>query len=267
MIPLHDDNPTVHTPYVTLGIVVLNFVAFVWLIALPPEKQELVIVTRGFIPKRMAQLADPRVPVLVDLEPRRELLVFGRRIAIDQPRVQLPPNPTQIYASAVTAMFLHGGWLHLIGNMWFLWLFGNNIEDRLGHLPYAVFYLFGGLLATAVHWSIDPASTVPVIGASGAVAAILGAYLVKYPFAQIKTLVPFVFLIIVELPAIVVLGLWFATQILEGLGGLRLGINGGVAWWAHVGGFIAGMVLMPLLCAIIPPDPDQAERSPREMFV
>jgi hypothetical protein len=146
-------------------------------------------------------------------------------------------------------MFLHGGWLHLIGNMWYLWIFGDNVEDRLGHFPFFIFYLLSGIGAGIVHTILNANTFVPTIGASGAIAGVLGAYLVSYPFARVLTLVPiFVFIQVIEIPAMIVLGFWFVIQFFSGAAALATaGPNsGGVAWWAHVGGFVIGMVLIGL---------------------
>jgi len=133
--------------------------------------------------------------------------------------------------------------MHLIGNMWFLWIFGNNIEDRLGIIAYILLYMLGGLLATATHWLTDPSSTTPVIGASGAVAAILGAYAITWPWARIHTLVFLLFFVtIVDVPALIVLGVWFLGQVVAGMQGM----SQGVAIAAHIGGFVAGMLMMPV---------------------
>ena len=138
--------------------------------------------------------------------------------------------------------------------MWFLLIFGDNIEDRLGHALFAVFYLVGGLAATAFHWAIDPASTMPIIGASGAIAAVLGGYAVTYPHARIRTLIIMIFVTVIELPAYLFLIFWFGVQLFSGLGAMGGQMDGGVAWWAHVGGFIAGAAAMPLLSLIVPRD-------------
>jgi len=147
----------------------------------------------------------------------------------------------------LTSMFLHGGWLHLIGNMWYLWIFGDNIEDRLGHFTYLVFYLLCGLGAGIVHTILNYDVMVPSIGASGAIAGVLGAYVVSYPRARILTLIPiFIFIQIIEIPALIVLGFWFVMQFLSGFAslGAAAASAGGVAWWAHVGGFVIGMLLV-----------------------
>jgi membrane associated rhomboid family serine protease len=148
-----------------------------------------------------------------------------------------------------TSMFLHGGWMHLIGNMLYLWIFGDNIEDRLGHFTFLIFYLLCGLGAGVVHTILNYQTVVPSIGASGAIAGVLGAYLVSYPRARVLTLVPiFVFVQFIEIPALLVLGFWFVMQFLYGTASLASATpnSGGVAWWAHVGGFVIGMLLVGL---------------------
>jgi membrane associated rhomboid family serine protease len=139
------------------------------------------------------------------------------------------------------AMFLHGSWLHIGGNMLYLWIFGNNVEDRLGRIAFVGFYLLGGLAATGLQLAFGPNSAVPNLGASGAIAAILGAYAVMFPRARVYTLVIFFFITAVELPALVVLGAWFVLQFFSGVGSLGTDVNGGVAYWAHVGGFVFGL--------------------------
>jgi membrane associated rhomboid family serine protease len=154
-----------------------------------------------------------------------------------------------IAVSFFTSMFLHGGWLHLIGNMWYLWIFGDNVEDRLGHFTYLVFYLLCGLGAGIVHTILNYNVDLPSIGASGAIAGVLGAYVVSYPFARVQTVIPiFIFIQIIEIPALIVLGFWFVMQFFYGATTLAsaTGNTGGVAWWAHVGGFVIGMILVPL---------------------
>lgn len=251
MFPLHDDNPTYRTPVVTYGIIVVNALAFLWLLGVQRAELPQVYVEHGFVPARIGQLATGK-PIEVPVE-RLDIHPITRQpVRVRQP-IRLPPDRKAILLSLVTCMFMHGGWLHLIGNMWFLWLFGNNVEDRLGSVPFLVFYFVGGLAATACHWAVEPHSTVPVIGASGAVAAVLGAYAITWPWARVTTLVfLFFFITIIRLPALVVLGFWFAGQLLEGFHALNLGLSGGVAWWAHVGGFLAGLAAMPALRELIP---------------
>lgn len=246
LVPFGDNIPSRRLPVVTCALIGVNLLALVWVSQLSPLDQQLVAIERGFIPARLGQLVHRR-PLAVDVE------LLGRHPHLRLPVVvkreyRLGPNPRAIYASLVTALFLHGGWLHLLGNMWFLWIFGDNVEDRLGHFTFAAFYLGGGVLANLCHGWTDPHSAVPVIGASGAVAAVLGGYAITWPWARIRSLVLLVvFFTVVELPALMVLGFWFLTQLLEASHALELGMDGGVAWWAHVGGFLAGMAMMPLL--------------------
>jgi membrane associated rhomboid family serine protease len=162
---------------------------------------------------------------------------------------RLARHPFADGATVVSAMFLHGGWSHIIGNMMYLWIFGDNVEDRLGHFRYLVFYLLAGTAATAAQVFLNPASALPNLGASGAIAGVLGAYFVLYPRARVETLIPLGFFSrIVEVPAFFFLGFWFLIQALQGWGSLAVGPVrgdvGGVAWWAHLGGFAAGFILV-----------------------
>ncbi len=244
MFPLYDSNPTGRTPWVTMILIGANVVVMLWMISLPPAQQVEVIVHRGFTAKRIQQLVDPKVKVEVDLGDPQAPNPAQRALR----PIVLPAVQSEILLSFVTMMFLHGGWMHILGNMWFLWIFGNNVEDRLGHIVFALFYFVCGWLALACQWGVNPNSTVPAIGASGAVAGVLGAYAITFPTAKVRTLVFLVFIItIIDLPALVVLGLWILGQVLNGVGALHLGIDGGVAWFAHIGGFFSGLVLMPLL--------------------
>jgi len=158
----------------------------------------------------------------------------------------------------LTAVFLHGGWTHLLGNMLYLWIFGDNVEDRLGSLTYLIFYLGAGIIASIAQITIDPTSTTPVIGASGAIAGVLGAYVITFPRAKVQTLlILIVYITIIQVPASVFIVLWFVLQVLSGFVSLSSGVVA-VAWWAHIGGFLAGMVLMTLLPKrkISQPEPD-----------
>ncbi|MGB2870175.1 MAG: rhomboid family intramembrane serine protease [Bacteroidota bacterium] len=216
MIPLKDRNPTRTVPFVNIAIIVVNVAVFLYEVSLGSSL--------GIFVDRYAVI------------PQNVSTAFGN------PWVQLTP-----FASLFTSMFLHGGWLHLAGNMLYLWIFGDNVEDKLGHKRYIFFYLLCGLSASALHVFIDPHSTMPTVGASGAISGILAAYLVMFPRAKVVTLIPiFVFIQVAELPAIVVLGLWFVLQFFNGLVSLGYATAGmgGVAWWAHVGGFAAGLVLV-----------------------
>jgi len=217
VIPLYDDNPTSRTAVVTMGLIALCVAVFLYQLSLDQRAATLWVYRMGAI------------PAVVTGELRLHPDVAGA----------VPPT-----ATLVTSMFLHGGWLHIAGNMLYLWIFGNNIEDALGHGRFLVFYLICGILAALAHVVMAPASEVPMIGASGAISGVLGAYLLLYPRAQVGVLVPIGFILtVVRLPAVVVLVLWFAFQFLSNLfgGGAE---GGGVAWMAHVGGFIAGMALL-----------------------
>lgn len=186
-----------------------------------------------------------------------ELELFVYRYAMIPARLTAPGGFERFWPTAVTSMFLHGGWLHIIGNMWYLWIFGDNVEDRFGTIRFLIFYFLGGFAATTLHLLADPFSPVPAVGASGAIAAVLGAYLVLFPTARVLTVVPLFFLPwLIEVPALVWLGFWFLQQWLNGLAALHFDLlGGGVAWWAHVGGFLFGVIVaLPLL------------RAPRRQF-
>ena len=216
MIPLRDRNPSGSFPGVTLLLILINVFVFIYEVQLGPGISSFL--------KRHA---------LVPAEVTGSLR-FGTISLADT------------VAPFFTSMFLHGGWLHLISNMWFLWIFGDNVEDALGKVRYILFYTACGLIAAFTHFLVEPGSTLPVIGASGAIAGVLGAYAVLFPGARVVTLVPvFFFLQVMELPALLILGYWFVLQILSGsLEGLAPTSSGGVAWWAHIGGFLAGVVLV-----------------------
>jgi membrane associated rhomboid family serine protease len=252
MFPFADNNPTHRTPYVTYALILANVLGFLWFWRLDERQQILVTFHYGFMPARIEQLENNQVLNVPVGEPKLERIgLFA--VQPVQPVVQLEPDRQEVYRSILTCMFLHGSWMHLIGNMWFLFLFGNNVEDRLGHVLYPVFYLAGGLAATGAHYAMYSDSTIPVIGASGAVAAILGAYAVTYPFARVHTLIfLFVFVTVVDLPALAVLGLWFLGQLVSFYGEVRLNMSGGVAFLAHIGGFVAGAAAMPLLNSVVP---------------
>ena len=216
MIPLKNLRPRTHFPAVTLALIVINFIVFFYQLTLDPRALQSFIMTYSMIPAR-AQLA---------LAHSQYTLAQG-------------------FLPLFTSMFLHGGWLHIIGNMWFLWLFGPNVEDRLGHLPYLGFYLVCGLGAGIAQMLFSLGSTIPGLGASGAIAGVLGAYVVFFPSSRILTLVTlFFWWFFARLPAVLFIGLWFAVQFLSGIGSLGSAQAGGVAWWAHVGGFLLGMLLV-----------------------
>ncbi|HEX2052480.1 MAG TPA: rhomboid family intramembrane serine protease [Actinomycetota bacterium] len=239
LIPIHDENPARRTPLLTLMIIVANVLAFFFL-------------EPSFGTGRNCARADVTCQV-ENCELTQYFFQWGvvpREVASGEPVsgeicTGIETEPKSVVLSLFTSMFLHGGFFHLAGNMLFLWVFGNNIEDRLGHVRYLVFYLLAGLAGTLAHVFSNPESLTPTIGASGAISGLLGAYIVLFPRAMIHALVPMLFFFRVRLPAMAVLGFWFISQFFIG-GGQQVG-EGGVAWVAHVGGFVAGMILIYLL--------------------
>ena len=213
MIPLRDDQPTRTFAFITVAIIALNALVF-W--------HEL------------------------SLDNSSRVESFFATFALTPAYLTHAPSP-DTYRTILTSMFLHGGWMHIIGNMWFLWIFGNNVEDSVGHFKFVVFYLLCGVAAGAAQVAISPDSTVPMIGASGAISGVLGAYLLLLPRARVLVLFPiWIFWRLFYVPAVLFIVLWFGVQLLSGLAVLHMDVNGGVAFWAHVGGFIAGMLLIPL---------------------
>jgi membrane associated rhomboid family serine protease len=201
MIPLRDVIPSRSTPYITVTIIALNAVAWLFELSLPHETLNEFLTVYGVVPAYFS------APTLI------------------------------------TSMFLHGSWSHVLGNMWYLWIFGDNVEDRVGHGRFIVFYLLCGIAAAAGQVAVDPNSTLPTIGASGAIAGVMGAYFVLYPHSRVLTLIPWIFLQIVELPATVLLGFWFVMQLFSA-GTIAMTTSsrgGGVAFAAHVVGFLVGM--------------------------
>jgi membrane associated rhomboid family serine protease len=249
LIPIHDENPTYRRAWVTIALIAINLAVFLLEpVALsisgnpstPGEAchQEAFFRRYAAIPKEVT--TNRQLPLTITDAPPR---VRGDQIACPLG----PPNFDKIPAlSVLYAMFLHGSWLHLLGNMLFLWVFGNNIEDRLGRVRYLLFYLLCGYVATYGFALADPNSTTTLVGASGAIAGVLGAYLVLFPRARVTSLVPFLLFIPVWLPAWLVLGSWFVLQYFYA-SGASVGAGAGVAYLAHVVGFIAGIVLIILL--------------------
>jgi membrane associated rhomboid family serine protease len=262
LLPLYDLNPHSRFPWLTLLIIALNLGATIWMSTLSEMDQTEVAVEYGFLPARLTHVDSGKAVVvpLQALDPRT-----GKPEVIG--RFQLSTEPAEVYRTLFTTMFLHGGWGHLLMNMWMLWIFGNNVEDRLGHLLFVVFYLVGGLIATLVFWFTDSHGVTPVIGASGAVAAVLGGYAVTYPTAKVRTLIFFVIIILIrDLPALLLLGIWFLMQLLSGLMGLWGVALEPVAFWAHIGGFVAGMILMPILSLGAAPPGRNWRQESDEMF-
>lgn len=208
MIPLRDTQPSYTTPIVTIGIILANVAAFFYEVSLDQFSLNHLLMDRGIVAARFQ------------------------------------------FRDVITSMFLHGGWMHLIGNMWFLWIYGDNVEDILGHGRYLLFYLLCGIAAGMVHVVFNPGARVPTIGASGAIAGVMGAYMAKFPHSRVLTLIPLIiFFTTVEIPAVFILAYWFIIQIFSGVGeiGHSSVSQGGVAWFAHVGGFVAGYILIRVM--------------------
>jgi membrane associated rhomboid family serine protease len=223
LIPLRDANPTRRRPYLTLGLIGLNLAAFfLWqggpLFGQPTPAQQEIWACYGAIPFELSHLEHA-------------------------PRFASFCGDTPLLLPLLTSMFLHGNLLHVGGNMLFLWVFGNNVEDRMGPVVFILFYLVAGVVASYAQVVIAPNDQIPLIGASGAIAGVLGAYIVMFPHARVLTLVIFFFITVIELPALVVLGLWFVFQALSGFGSLGGPSEGGVAFFAHIGGFVVGVVV------------------------
>ncbi len=240
MIPLKDDAPRVGTPYINYVLVVANVLVFLFSLdwrLFPPEPRPIFLAVFGVIPARFSVVIFNHGYVPWDL-----ISGLGMRYI----------SPLQAFLPVITSMFLHGGWLHLIFNMWALWIFGDNVEDYLGHSLYLVLYFLSGIAAALLHTLFNIGSTVPSVGASGAIAGVMGAFFLLYPRARVLTLVPFFFVFFMWLPAWIVLGYWFVAQFLSGAAGSiasRTGGSSGIAFWAHVGGFLAGMLLIKIFPA------------------
>ena len=250
MLPLRDSTRRRHVPFVTLGLIAANVVAFLlWQPTLRHEKdselaQQTFFWCHGQIPYELAHqvpLADSGLNGRLRIAKDYDVTLTDASSLQDYLGRRCPDK--NIWLSILSSMFLHAGWLHLLGNMLFLWIFGDNVEDALGKVGYLAFYLLGGVAAGALQFVLAPNSTIPNVGASGAIAAVLGAYIVLYPRARILTAVFYFLIAFVELPAFVVLGLWFALQLFQGVSGLGADVNSGVAFWAHVGGFVFGVLV------------------------
>ncbi|HYT04978.1 MAG TPA: rhomboid family intramembrane serine protease [Gemmatimonadales bacterium] len=239
MIPYKDENPAELSPISTIAIIVVNTLA--WLFVQGAGASEPLarsVCQLGLIPAEVLGRA-----------PAGTTVPLGQGL-----ECVLTAEPH--FSTILTSMFMHGGWLHIIGNMWFLWVFGNNIEDSMGHTRFVVFYLLCGVAAAATQMAVDPRSVVPMVGASGAISGVMGAYILLYPRVKVHTLLTLGFFVTsVALPAYVILGYWFALQLLLGTVGSLSRMQGGTAFWAHVGGFVAGLVLIKLFA-----NPDFLER-------
>jgi membrane associated rhomboid family serine protease len=223
MVPLNDENPTRITPIVTYALIAINVVVFIHQLTLTPPQLEAFYRLYALVPRELTASFEG----------------FASNSSVPE------------YLTLITSQFLHGGFTHVGFNMLFLWVFGNNIEDRLGHIKYIIFYITCGILAALSQWLVSIMSEIPSLGASGAIAGVMGAYIIKFPNARILTLIPLgFFFYAVRIPAIFFLGFWFAQQALNSLLSLQVPPDmqmGGVAYWAHAGGFVFGAILGPLL--------------------
>ncbi len=217
MIPIRDINPSRSTPFVVWFIIAINTLVFLFELSLNDQQLQAFAYMFGLVPERLPYL----------------LVGEGNNF------------PVPVWMTFITHMFIHGGFLHIIFNMWFLFIFGDNVEDSLGHFRFAIFYLLCGLSAAIIQTLLTSNPSVPMIGASGAIAGVMGAYLWLFPHARIVTLIPvFIFFYFVEIPAVFFLGFWFFIQIFNGSGSYVASVSGGVAWWAHAGGFVTGIILV-----------------------
>ncbi|MGJ3248862.1 MAG: rhomboid family intramembrane serine protease [Elainellaceae cyanobacterium] len=221
MVPLNDDNPTRTTPYVTYALIIINVLIFLYELQLSPPQLEQFFRAWAVVPERLTASFQGEASTLV-------------------------------WITLITSQFLHGGLLHVGGNMLYLWIFGNNIEDKLGRAKYLIFYLACGILASLAQWVFSQNSQIPSLGASGAIAGVMGAYIIRFPKARILTLFPiFFYITVLRVPAYVFLGIWFVQQAFYGVASLNVpstvGMeSGGVAYWAHAGGFVFGALLGPV---------------------
>jgi rhomboid family protein len=263
MFPLYDLLPHRRVPWLTALIIIANVVVMGWLAQAGYQEAVDVAFRYGFIPQRVSEIGKAKA-IVVSVP---EVDAKGEVDPNAAPhKMQLSVEPSAVYTTFLTTMFLHGGWIHLVSNMWMLWIFGNNIEDRLGHVMYLFYYFLGGLVATLTHYAVDPTSSMPVVGASGAVAAVLGGYAISYPKAKVRTLIFFGMVMIVDMPALLLLGIWFAFETTMGIIQLHGDVVSPVANWAHVGGFIAGIVLLPFFTLGTSPADTDWRKEAEEMF-
>jgi membrane associated rhomboid family serine protease len=257
MFPLYDLNPHRRFPWVTVFLIVIN-VGILASQGIEPSQD--VVYEYGFIPLRVSKAGSGK-PVVVRTWQANRL-----GVPVPGQLKEFRDDPPQVYLTFLTTMFLHGGWLHLLTNMWMLWIFGNNVEDRLGRFMFLCYYLLGGMIGSVGQWAYDPMSDMPVIGASGAVAAVLGGYAITYPKAKVRTLIFVGIPWVVDFPALLWLGIWFVTQLAAGWWMMHGGEGPQVAYWAHVGGFVAGIVLMPVLALGASPADADWKREAQELF-
>jgi membrane associated rhomboid family serine protease len=274
VIPLKDNNPTSRFPVITVALIVINVAVFIWQINFPTDKVldqvgfgsiDQSSLEYGAIPYRIshAESRDCAVGAVGESQGQLEAGVvcpgtkdYDRAVAIGQENPQakpIPINEAAWWVTLFTSMFMHGGILHIAGNMLFLWVFGNNIEDRLGRLKFPIFYVLAGLIAVYTQALIDTSSTAPTIGASGAIAGVLGAYALLYPRARVLTLIFIIFFVtLVEIPALILLAVWFILQFVPALGQVAVESGGGqgVAYFAHVGGFVFGLAVAGVILSV-----------------
>jgi membrane associated rhomboid family serine protease len=237
VFPLKDNIPTRRVPVLTVGLIVANALMFFFF-----QEASLSLSGASVDPQRVVEFG--AIPFEITHPGSECIEGTGAKLDCGE---DIAPDQAPVWLTLLTSMFMHGGLLHLLGNMLFLWIFGNNIEDSMGRVRFIVFYVAGGLVALLAQTLLEPNSTAPTIGASGAVAAVLGGYALLYPRARVVTLVIIIFFItLIELPALLVLGLWFLVQLLYGTAELAqpVGGAGGVAYFAHIGGFIFGLLLI-----------------------
>ncbi|MCK5646735.1 MAG: rhomboid family intramembrane serine protease [Anaerolineales bacterium] len=230
MIPLKDLNPTRRVPIITYGLIALNVMVFLWEQTLSAAELQEQFLNLSVVPAS----------------------VIDNPLALDT------------FLDFLRSMFFHGGWMHLLGNMLYLWLFGDNLEDRMGVVLYVIFYFFGGFMASFAQIIIDPSSPIPLIGASGAIAGVLGGYLIMFPGVKVRGIIPLGFIARwAEWPAWIVLGLWFVIQLFNGVVslGVQTGAMGGVAFFAHIGGFVTGLILTWLFMKLVPQPPVEDRRE------
>ncbi|SFH68334.1 rhomboid family intramembrane serine protease [Planctomicrobium piriforme] len=257
MFPIRDNIPSRTTPFVNFAVIALCSLVFFFQLQEQPGEPSLV-ERYGLIPVRVLH---PDSPVEITVEAQEVRTSEGTQMVLK--KRPAAPSAVSPLLTFVTCIFLHGSWMHIVGNMWFLFIFGDNIEDRFGHFGYALFYLLCGATASGVHYLHDMNSTLPTIGASGAIAGVMGAYLVWYPRAQVQTLIPLGAIAqMIVVPAPIFLGLWFLMQLFSGIGFAGGTESTGVAWWAHIGGFAAGAMIAAVLGQTPAVRPSNLERRP-----
>jgi membrane associated rhomboid family serine protease len=285
VLPLKDNNPTARFPVITVALIVINVAVFIWQLNFPTDKQldqvgfgaiDQSSLEYGAIPYRITNpdTGDCAVGAVGTSQGQFEAGVvcpgtkdFDKAVAIGQDDPQAEPitiDQAVWWVTLLTSMFMHGGILHIAGNMLFLWVFGNNIEDRLGRVKFLLFYLLAGLIAVYTQALIDTSSTAPTIGASGAIAGVLGAYALLFPRARVLTLIFIIFFVtLVEIPALILLAVWFILQFVPALGQVAVETGGGegVAYFAHVGGFVFGVAVAGVILLVS--GRSDREESPR----